>query len=176
MKTDPSCVPQVCKSGRYVILMSGCLFVRSVMHLMCFCSLLVLGSFYFSVLLSEESKFMLLKVTPFITPVILHSSFYQSSPERLVGGWEFVSPCMVTASLGVHFFLKVEKTQFSENVMLIPTSVHFGLRRLFITLGMKLKVLKVEWQHEGRDGEKCWTPEQPFICCPLRIKLANELC
>lgn len=46
-KTNPSCVPQVCKFGRYVILMSGCLFVRSVMHLMCFCNLLVFRLFCF---------------------------------------------------------------------------------------------------------------------------------
>lgn len=41
----PSCVPQVCKFDRYVILMFGCLLVRSVMHLMCFCNLLVLRLF-----------------------------------------------------------------------------------------------------------------------------------
>ena len=41
MKTNSSFVPQVCKFGGHVILMSG------LMHLMCFCNLLVLLLFLY---------------------------------------------------------------------------------------------------------------------------------
>lgn len=86
----PSCVPQVCKFDRYVILMFGCLLVSVIYW--CY------DYFRLFVLQSEKSRFLLLKVTTFIIPVAVHSSFYQSSAELRIRGFECFSPFMVTVA------------------------------------------------------------------------------
>ena len=100
-------------------LMSGCLFVRRVMHLMCSCNLsikIILFSVFF-VLLSEKQRFLLLKVTTFIIPAV-HSSSYQSSVELHVRGFQRFSPFMVIVAefLGPNstFQSPVWNTQLSE--------------------------------------------------------------
>lgn len=68
---------------------------------------IILFSVFF-VLLSEKQRFLLLKVTTFIIPVV-HSTFYQSSMELHVRGFQHFSPFMVIVAefLALTLLLKV---------------------------------------------------------------------
>lgn len=159
MKTKPSCVPQVCKFGRYVILMSGCLFVRSVMHLMCFRNWLVLRLFCFLYFL-----FFCLKIK---ISVIKGNNFYYTcgcafqflsvihgAPHWRI--WAFFSiygHC--SRSPGSYFTFKkscLKHATFWICDAIIPKSLHLGLLPCFIPLGTKLRVLKADWLRGHREG------------------------
>lgn len=110
------------------------------------------------VLLSEKSRFLLLKVTTFIIPGFAFL-FHKSSSELHMGRFECFSPFMVTArevlAITLLFKSPVVNTQLSEYVVIIPKSLHLGLLPYFIPLGTELRVLKADWQHKATERETC---------------------
>lgn len=165
METDPSRVPQVCKFGCYVILTSGCLFVRSVTHLTCFCNLLVLGLFCFLYFHSFVWKsILLLKVRTFVTPVALCSSFYRRHGRR----------CEVISIYGLLAVSQLSKSPVGKNTTFRKCSDNPQIPSSWIT------VFYSSW-HEAR-GVKSQTAtrglgegKRAFICFPLQVKLFQAL-
>lgn len=82
----------------------------------------------------------------------MHSSFYSTSAELHIRGFQCFSPFMVT----VAEVLALKKilfwnTQLSEYMVIIPKYLHVGLLPYFILLGLKLGVLKADWEHEATE-------------------------